>query len=63
MLASGLTKVGDGGGDEHEDITVREVPLNRLIDWLREQQAQGAVIDLKVYSALAFCQKDPHEHA
>ncbi|MFB3891994.1 MAG: NUDIX hydrolase [Phycisphaerae bacterium] len=57
MLASGLTRVGEGGGDEHEDITVHEVPLAELKDWLRQRQARGAVIDLKVYTALAFCDK------
>lgn len=56
MLAKGLTKVGDGGGDEHEDITVHEVPLANLTDWLRQKQAQGIVIDLKIYSALIFAQ-------
>ncbi len=59
MLARGLTKVGGGGGDEHEDITVHEVPLAGLLDWLRQRQAKGAVIDLKVYCALAFCGQTP----
>ncbi len=64
MLASGLTKVGEGGGDEHEDITVHAVSLTGLIDWLRTRQAQGAVIDLKVYSALTFCNiAGPTPHA
>jgi len=63
MLATGLIKVGDGGGDEHEDITVHEVPLDGLMGWLQERQAKGTVIDLKIYSALAFCQQDPHERA
>jgi ADP-ribose pyrophosphatase len=54
LLATGLTKVGDGGGDEHEDITVHEVPLAGLMEWLRRRQAEGMIIDLKVYSALAF---------
>lgn len=57
MLASGLAKVGAGGGDEHEDITVHEVPLDGLTGWLGERQARGTVIDLKVYSALALCEK------
>jgi ADP-ribose pyrophosphatase len=54
MLAEGLTRVGPGGGDEHESITVHEVPLTNLLDWLAQRQAGGAVIDVKVYSALAF---------
>jgi len=55
MLATGLIRVGYGGGDEHEDIIVHEAPLRNLMEWLRERQAKGVVIDLKVYSALAFC--------
>jgi ADP-ribose pyrophosphatase len=51
VMARGLTKVGDGGGDEHEDITVHEVPLAGLVEWLRERQHQGVIIDLKVYLA------------
>lgn len=55
LLATGLTKVADGGGDEHEDITVHEAPLEGLVEWLRQRQAQGVVVDLKVFSAMAFC--------
>jgi hypothetical protein len=57
-VASGLAKVSKVGGDEHEDITVHEVPADGLMEWLRKRQAQDAVIDLKVYSALAFCEKE-----
>ena len=38
-----------------EDITVHHAPLDGLMAWLERQQALGAVIDLKVYCALAFC--------
>lgn len=55
VVASDLAKVSEGGGDEHEEITVHEVPMDGLVEWLGERQAQGAVIDLKVYSALALC--------
>jgi len=54
LLAEGLTRIGPGGGDEHESITVHEVPLTGLLEWLRERQTAGAIIDVKVYSALAF---------
>ncbi len=54
MLATGLRKAGEGGGDKQEDITVHEVPLGGLMGWLGRQQAQGRVVDLKVYLALAF---------
>ena len=55
FLATGLKKVGPGGGDETEDIIVHEVPVDGLLDWLRDQENQGHCIDLKVYSTLAFC--------
>ncbi|MCL2701814.1 MAG: NUDIX hydrolase [Phycisphaerae bacterium] len=54
MLAGGLTRTGTGGGDEHEAITVHEVPLTDLLAWLGQRQTGGAVIDVKVYAALAF---------
>jgi len=54
LLAEGLTRTGPGGGDEHESITVHEVPLTNLLDWLQHRQTGGAVIDVKVFSALAF---------
>ncbi len=57
MLATGLTKVANGGGDEHEDMTVHEVPLAGLPEWLGQRQAQGTILDLKVYSALGFCRQ------
>ena len=54
LLAEGLTRTGPGGGDEHEAIIVHEVPLEVLLDWLGHRQSSGAVIDMKIYSALAF---------
>jgi len=55
FLATDLEKVGPGGGDSSEQITVYEVPLGNVVDWLDAQASQGAVIDVKIYSALHFC--------
>jgi len=55
FLATGLEKVGPGGGDASEDITVHDVPLGDLLDWLDRRAAEGLVIDVKIYSALYFC--------
>lgn len=55
LRATGLSKRGPGGGDAHEDITVHEVPLDNLIDWLDAQRANRRLIDMKIYSALHFC--------
>ena len=52
FLATGLEKVGAGGGDDSEDIAVHEVPLAGLLDWLRARQAGGAIVDAKIFSPL-----------
>ena len=54
--ATGLTKIGKGGGaeGEGENITVHEVPLTDVPAWLEQRRKQGNVIDLKVYAALYF---------
>ena len=59
FLARSLEKVGPGGGDDSEDITIHEVPLGDVIDWLDRKAAQGVVIDVKIYSALHFCAPIP----
>ncbi len=51
-LATRLTRVGNGGGTEHEDITVHVVPLDTIEKWLADQRQRGAVIDIKVFGAL-----------
>jgi ADP-ribose pyrophosphatase len=57
--AAGIRKVGQGGGDSSEAITVHKVPLSRLEDWLAERQAGGAAVDFRVYVALyAALRKD-----
>jgi len=56
-LAHGVDRVGQGGGDEHEDITVHLVPLAEVEPWLAAREQAGAVIDLKVWSGLYFAQR------
>jgi len=58
FLATELVKDGPGGGDETEDITVHEIPLEQVVDWLARRQAAGAIIDLKIYAGLYFCARD-----
>lgn len=53
FLAEGLTKVGDGGGDESESITIHEVPLDEVIQWLAENNREA---DLKLMAALYAAQ-------
>ncbi len=55
--ATGLTKQHAGGGVDHEDIHVHLVKISELDAWLRERQAAGVVIDVKVYCASAMLQR------
>lgn len=48
-----LEKVGEGGGDESEDIVVHLVPLDQVGAWLEEKEkADGVTVDPKVYAGL-----------
>jgi ADP-ribose pyrophosphatase len=51
-LARGLRRVGPGGGDESEDITVHLVPLAEAEAWLAARQADGLMVDHKVFAGL-----------
>ncbi|MBX2852346.1 MAG: NUDIX hydrolase [Phycisphaeraceae bacterium] len=55
--ATGLSKKHDGGGIEHEEITVHLVKVSELDGWLAQRREQGVVIDVKVYFALALLQR------
>ena len=50
--ADGLVRVGPGGGDDTEDITVHIVPLAELRTFLRAQLAAGLYVDPKIYAGL-----------
>ncbi|HVZ86127.1 MAG TPA: NUDIX hydrolase [Polyangia bacterium] len=50
--ARDLSRVGPGGGDETEDITVHEVPLPGLRRFLAARAAEGLAIDPKIYAGL-----------
>jgi len=52
--AEDLEKIHPGGGDDSEDITVHEIPVDQVEHWLKAQLAQNKLVDLKVYSALHF---------
>jgi ADP-ribose pyrophosphatase len=53
-LASGLEKVGEGGGDEHEDIEVHLVPLSKAGDFAAGLEAKGRLVDPKIFAGLYF---------
>jgi len=52
-LAEGLTKIGDGGGDGSEAITIHEIPMNRVLPWLQENDYDA---DLKLLAGLFAAQ-------
>lgn len=54
FFASGLRRVGPGGGDPTEAITVHEVPRREVDSWLEAQKAQDKYVDPKVYSGLYY---------
>lgn len=49
-----LTQTGTGGGDDSEDITVHAIELDRVHEWLAEQEGQGLAVDPKIYAGLYF---------
>lgn len=52
VRATGLRKVGEGGGDDSEDITVHAVPRRRAAAWLVEKMGQGYQLDAKLWAGL-----------
>ncbi len=54
FIARQLNKVGPAQGDGGESITLHEVPVDGLLEWLDAQAQAGKLIDLKVYAALQF---------
>jgi ADP-ribose pyrophosphatase len=49
---TGLRRVGEGGGDETEKITVHVLPLDTVRAWLDRRVRRGALVDAKVYAGL-----------
>lgn len=52
FYASGLERIGPGGGDGNEDITVHVVKLSEAVDWLAKRVQEGFLIDPKIYAGL-----------
>ncbi len=48
VRATGLTKVGDGGGVEGENIIVHRVLLAELPSFVAAKRAKGCVVDVKL---------------
>ncbi len=50
--AGGLRRVGPGGGDASEAITLHEVALASLDAWLQERSQAGILVDPKIHAGL-----------
>ena len=48
LVATGLTKVGEGGGVDSEYIIVHRVPLAGIEDFVAAKRAEGCGIDVRV---------------
>ncbi|WP_375403556.1 NUDIX hydrolase [uncultured Sphingomonas sp.] len=53
VRASGLTRVGAGGGVEGESITVHRVPMAELAGFVEAKRREGLAIDSKLLVVLA----------
>lgn len=54
FLATGLSRVSQGGGVDGENITVHEVPMDQIDSWLEQKRAHGVLVDPRIYTGLYF---------
>lgn len=54
VRADGLRKIGDGGGNEHEEIEVHLVPRADIPAFVDRKRGEGAAIDSKMLLLLAL---------
>ena len=59
VRALDLTRVGEGGGVDNEDITVHTVPRAQAPAWLMRKQAEGFELDLKLWAGLLMIDHNP----
>jgi len=48
VRATGLTRVGEGGGDAQENITVYRVPMTDVPRFVAEKRTEGVAVDAKM---------------
>ena len=48
VRASGLSKMSDGGGTEHEDIVVHLVERGRFMEFVADRRREGIAVDAKL---------------
>ena len=54
VRAHGVRRIGEGGGDEHEDINVHLVPREEVSAFLDQKRAEGFGMDVKLLLLLDF---------
>ncbi len=59
VRATGLTRVGNGGGVAGEDITVHAVPRASAPAWLMQKSREGYELDLKLWAGLWMIEHNP----
>ncbi|MBV2208291.1 MAG: NUDIX hydrolase [Thermomonas sp.] len=59
VRARKLTRVGEGGGVDGEDITVHAVPRTQAPAWLMQKHAEGYELDLKLWAGLWMIDHNP----
>lgn len=59
VRATGLEKVGPGGGDDSEQIRVHEVAVDEAPAWLAKKMAEGFQLDAKLWAGLWLLDRNP----
>jgi ADP-ribose pyrophosphatase len=54
VRAHGVRKIGEGGGDENEDINVHLVPRVEIPNFIEQKRAEGFGVDVKLLLFLTF---------
>jgi ADP-ribose pyrophosphatase len=57
FLATGLDRIGPGGGVEGEQIDLHLVPLDQVESWLKRRIRQDRLADPKIFAGLYFARQ------
>ena len=54
VRATGLTKVSEGGGNEHEEIEIHLVPRAEVRNFIARKRGEGRAIDVRILALADF---------
>jgi ADP-ribose pyrophosphatase len=54
VRAHGIRKIGDGGGNDHEDITVHLVAREDIPAFIQSRRDAGSAVDVKLLLFLDY---------